>query len=166
MDCTRQNSERENEILESGVWRPTPWNQLICGPTQPACLSEKRAPHFSRFIKRPENSHRRRLYESATVPAVDQTSDDRPRHDLIHFPVSERQKVAQAGDRVIALHVLGSNETVDRNGKSSLFSLVKAFDSVLAVYEGFCNLKQVAVELVTLCVRNVVAEVILALNDF
>jgi len=34
-------------------------------------------------------------------------------------------------------------EIVNRDGKSSLFSLVKAFDSVLAVYEGFCNLKQV-----------------------
>lgn len=32
---------------------------------------------------------------------------------------------------------------MDRDGKSSLLSLVKAFDSVLAVYEGFCNLKQV-----------------------
>lgn len=36
-------------------------------------------------------------------------------------------------------------EIVDRDGKSSLLSLVKAFDSVLAVYEGFCNLKQVSV---------------------
>lgn len=35
-------------------------------------------------------------------------------------------------------------EIVDRDGKSSLLSLVKAFDSVLAVYEGFCNLKQVS----------------------
>lgn len=34
-------------------------------------------------------------------------------------------------------------EIVDRDGKSSLLSLVKSFDSVLAVYEGFCNLKQV-----------------------
>lgn len=34
-------------------------------------------------------------------------------------------------------------EIVDRDGKSALLSLVKAFDSVLAVYEGFCNLKQV-----------------------
>lgn len=34
-------------------------------------------------------------------------------------------------------------EIVDQDGKSSLLSLVKAFDSVLAVYEGFCNLKQV-----------------------
>lgn len=56
-------------------------------------------------------------------------------------------KVAQPGDRVIALHVLNNNEIVDRNGKSSLLSLVKAFDSVLAVYEGFCNLKQVDLKL-------------------
>ncbi|KAL6962247.1 hypothetical protein U1Q18_037203 [Sarracenia purpurea var. burkii] len=38
-------------------------------------------------------------------------------------------------------------EIVDRNGKSSLLSLVKAFDSVLAVYDGFCNLKQVDLKL-------------------
>ncbi|XP_055833291.1 protein kinase STUNTED [Solanum dulcamara] len=56
-------------------------------------------------------------------------------------------KVAQTGDRVIALHVLNNNEIVDRDGKSSLLSLVKAFDSVLAVYEGFCNLKQVDLKL-------------------
>ncbi|PSS00119.1 Receptor-like serine/threonine-protein kinase [Actinidia chinensis var. chinensis] len=56
-------------------------------------------------------------------------------------------KVALPGDRVIALHVLGNNEIVDRDGKSSLLSLVKAFDSVLAVYEGFCNLKQVDLKL-------------------
>lgn len=56
-------------------------------------------------------------------------------------------KVAQPGDRVIALHVLDSNEIVDRDGKSSLLSLVKAFDSVLAVYEGFCNLRQVDLKL-------------------
>ncbi|KAJ6954271.1 receptor-like serine/threonine-protein kinase [Populus alba x Populus x berolinensis] len=56
-------------------------------------------------------------------------------------------KVAQPGDTVIALHVLGSNEIVDREGKSSLLSLVKAFDPVLAVYEGFCNLKQVDLKL-------------------
>lgn len=34
-------------------------------------------------------------------------------------------------------------EIVDRDGKLSLLSLVNSFDSVLAVYEGFCNLKQV-----------------------
>uniref|UniRef100_A0A2P2L387 Uncharacterized protein MANES_02G168800 n=1 Tax=Rhizophora mucronata TaxID=61149 RepID=A0A2P2L387_RHIMU len=56
-------------------------------------------------------------------------------------------KVAQPGDSVIALHVLGNNEIVDREGRSSLLSLVKAFDSVLAVYEGFCNLKQVELKL-------------------
>lgn len=56
-------------------------------------------------------------------------------------------KVAQPGDSVIALHVLNSNEIVDQDGKSSLLSLVKAFDSVLAVYEGFCNLKQVDLKL-------------------
>jgi len=37
----------------------------------------------------------------------------------------------------------GCVDTVNGDGKSSLLSLVKAFDSVLAVYEGFCNLKQV-----------------------
>ncbi|KAJ8771672.1 hypothetical protein K2173_026849 [Erythroxylum novogranatense] len=56
-------------------------------------------------------------------------------------------KVAQAGDTVIALHVLANDEIVNRDGKSSLLSLFKAFDSVLAVYEGFCNLKQVDLKL-------------------
>lgn len=56
-------------------------------------------------------------------------------------------KVAQPGDVVVALHVLGNDEIVNRDGKSSLFSLVKAFDSVLAVYEGFCSLKQVELKL-------------------
>jgi len=36
-------------------------------------------------------------------------------------------------------------EIVNRDGKSTLFSLVKAFDSVLSGYEGFCNLKQVTI---------------------
>ncbi|KAF8405674.1 hypothetical protein HHK36_007751 [Tetracentron sinense] len=56
-------------------------------------------------------------------------------------------KVAQPEDQVIALHVLNNTEILDRDGKSSLLSLVKAFDSVLAVYEGFCNLKQVDLKL-------------------
>ncbi|KAL7155825.1 hypothetical protein ABFS83_03G101600 [Erythranthe nasuta] len=56
-------------------------------------------------------------------------------------------KVAHAGDCVIALHVLDNNQIVDRDGKSSLLSLVKAFDSILEVYEGFCNLKQVDLKL-------------------
>ncbi|XP_073155161.1 protein kinase STUNTED-like isoform X2 [Henckelia pumila] len=51
-------------------------------------------------------------------------------------------KVAQAGDRVIALHVLDPSAD-----KTSLISLVKTFDSVLAAYEGFCNLKQVDLKL-------------------
>ncbi|XP_022866966.1 uncharacterized protein LOC111386737, partial [Olea europaea var. sylvestris] len=34
-----------------------------------------------------------------------------------------------------------------REGKASLLSLVKTFDSVLAAYEGFCNLKQVDLKL-------------------
>jgi len=34
-------------------------------------------------------------------------------------------------------------EIVDRADNSSLVSIVKNFDSVLEVYEGFCKLKQV-----------------------
>ncbi|KAL4566192.1 hypothetical protein LXL04_030303 [Taraxacum kok-saghyz] len=56
-------------------------------------------------------------------------------------------KQAQPGDRVVALHVLTNNEILDHEGKSSLLSLVNSFDSVLAVYEGFCNLKQVDLKL-------------------
>jgi hypothetical protein len=80
-------------------------------------------------------------------------------------------KVAEPGDLVIALHVLDTViglslslsmsivfyfvvsvmnvvlnlecEFLCVEGTSSLLSLVKTFDSVLAVYEGFCNLKQV-----------------------
>nr|XP_010930690.1 probable receptor-like serine/threonine-protein kinase At5g57670 [Elaeis guineensis] len=60
-------------------------------------------------------------------------------------------KVASPGDRVLALHILGSPAAdvsdPDGNSPSSLLSLVKAFDSVLAVYEGFCNLKQIDLKL-------------------
>ncbi|KAG6504624.1 hypothetical protein ZIOFF_036958 [Zingiber officinale] len=57
-------------------------------------------------------------------------------------------KLADAGDRVIALHVLpltplDSSEDGLSCSYSSLLSLIKAFDATLAVYEGFCNLKQV-----------------------
>ncbi|KAK6923468.1 Protein kinase domain [Dillenia turbinata] len=60
-------------------------------------------------------------------------------------------KVAQSGDRVIALHVLHPS-TFERGNRecraaTSLISLVKTFDSVLSVYEGFCNLKQVDLKL-------------------
>ncbi|XP_062101763.1 protein kinase STUNTED [Humulus lupulus] len=69
---------------------------------------------------------------------------DSPSRELLTWALV---KVAQPGDCVIALHVLGKNEILDRDGKSTLLSLVKAFDSVLAVYEGFCNLKQVDLKL-------------------
>ncbi|KAM6563213.1 hypothetical protein CsatB_023211 [Cannabis sativa] len=52
-------------------------------------------------------------------------------------------KVALPGDQVIAVHVLDAIS----EGPSSLLSLVKTFDSVLSVYEGFCNLKQVDLKL-------------------
>ncbi|KAH7520923.1 hypothetical protein FEM48_Zijuj08G0197200 [Ziziphus jujuba var. spinosa] len=52
-------------------------------------------------------------------------------------------KVAEPGDQVIALHVL---DTITES-TSSLLSLVKTFESVLSVYEGFCNLKQVDLKL-------------------
>ncbi|KAJ0041163.1 hypothetical protein Pint_27410 [Pistacia integerrima] len=52
-------------------------------------------------------------------------------------------KVAQPGDRIVALHVL--DRVTESTG--SLISLVKTFDSMLAVYEGFCNLKQVDLKL-------------------
>ncbi|KAL5755407.1 hypothetical protein ACOSP7_023627 [Xanthoceras sorbifolium] len=52
-------------------------------------------------------------------------------------------KVAESGDRIIALHVL--DNVTESTG--SLLSLVKTFDSMLAVYEGFCNLKQVDLKL-------------------
>ncbi|XP_058089838.1 protein kinase STUNTED-like [Magnolia sinica] len=59
-------------------------------------------------------------------------------------------KVAHPGDRIIALHVLNSfsaSGNGDGEGQSSLLSLVKAFESVLTVYHGFCNLKQVDLKL-------------------
>ncbi|XP_024973204.1 probable receptor-like serine/threonine-protein kinase At5g57670 isoform X1 [Cynara cardunculus var. scolymus] len=69
---------------------------------------------------------------------------DSPSRELLTWALV---KAAHPGDRVIALHVLTNNEIVDPDGKSSLLSLVKAFDSILAVYEGFCNLKQVDLKL-------------------
>ncbi|KAL8141255.1 hypothetical protein V2J09_007276 [Rumex salicifolius] len=56
-------------------------------------------------------------------------------------------KLAAPGDRVVALHVMANHEIVDPDGKSALLSVVEAFDSVLNVYEGFCNLKQVDLKL-------------------
>ncbi|PWA47496.1 serine/threonine/dual specificity protein kinase, catalytic domain-containing protein [Artemisia annua] len=68
-------------------------------------------------------------------------------------------KAAHPGDHVVALHVLNTNEKVDLDGKSSLLSLVKAFDSILAVYEGFCNLKQVDLKL-KICRGNSIRKLI------
>lgn len=58
-------------------------------------------------------------------------------------------KVANAGDRVIAMHVLPPAAKVPEpfEKPSSLISIVKDFDNVLAVYEGFCNLKQIELKL-------------------
>ncbi|XP_013621374.1 PREDICTED: probable receptor-like protein kinase At3g17420 isoform X2 [Brassica oleracea var. oleracea] len=50
--------------------------------------------------------------------------------------------VARPGDRIIALHVLDYSL-----GSTSLISLVKTFDTMLGVYESFCNLKQVDLKL-------------------
>ncbi|KAE9595894.1 hypothetical protein Lal_00030666 [Lupinus albus] len=69
---------------------------------------------------------------------------DSPSRELLTWALF---KIAQPGDVVLALHVLANNEIVNKDGKSSLFSLVKAFESVLAVYEGFCNLKQVELKM-------------------
>lgn len=51
-------------------------------------------------------------------------------------------KVAEPGDLVIALHAIDTITGVANT--ASLLSVVKTFDSVLAAYEGFCNLKQVS----------------------
>ncbi|KAF9599769.1 hypothetical protein IFM89_001715 [Coptis chinensis] len=67
-------------------------------------------------------------------------------------------KVAQPGDSVIALHVLNNTKILDQEGESPLLALVKAFDSVLSVYEGFCHLKQVDLKLKICrgaCIRKV-----------
>ncbi|KAF8410402.1 hypothetical protein HHK36_002931 [Tetracentron sinense] len=49
-----------------------------------------------------------------------------------------------------------SLEILDQDGKSSLLSFVKAFDSVLAVYEGFCNLNSSgAGSEILCCIRKV-----------
>lgn len=103
---------------------------------------------------------------------------DESRNELLDWALV---KVAEPGDTVIALHILGNGNTflfpwvfeseinekttvfvsgffmftlsiwicveiVDRADNSSLISLVKDFDSVLQVYEGFCRLKQVNIK--------------------
>ncbi|GAB2287226.1 hypothetical protein Dimus_021608 [Dionaea muscipula] len=63
-------------------------------------------------------------------------------------------KVAEPGDRVIALHVLSSSN----EEQSTPLALVTTFDSLLSVYEGFCHLKEVDLKLKVSrgsCVRKV-----------
>ncbi|RAL52186.1 hypothetical protein DM860_017323 [Cuscuta australis] len=50
-------------------------------------------------------------------------------------------KIARPGDSVIALHIFNPN-----SDKSEMLSLMKTLDSLVAAYEGFCNLKQVDLE--------------------
>nr|GMC82305.1 probable receptor-like serine/threonine-protein kinase At5g57670 [Ipomoea batatas] len=69
------------------------------------------------------------------VVAVVGVKLDTPSKELLTWALV---KIAQPGDVVIALHVL--NPISD---KSEMLSLVKTFDSMVAAYEGFCNLKQV-----------------------
>ncbi|KAJ6803347.1 putative receptor-like protein kinase [Iris pallida] len=59
-------------------------------------------------------------------------------------------KIAQPGDRVVALNVLPSSSSSaapDPAGKSQSPSGGDGLESMLAVYEGFCNLKQIDLKL-------------------
>ncbi|CAA7400350.1 unnamed protein product [Spirodela intermedia] len=63
-------------------------------------------------------------------------------------------KVAEPGDLVVAVHVLPYDSSGGRTHPSedladcsSLISIIRSFDSVLAAYEGFCNLKQIDLKL-------------------
>ncbi|KAK8948588.1 Receptor-like serine/threonine-protein kinase ALE2 [Platanthera zijinensis] len=55
--------------------------------------------------------------------------------------------VAQCGDRVIVLHVIRSSAGNSIVESSSFISVEKELNAVLAAYEGFCNLKQIDLEL-------------------
>ncbi|KAL0429203.1 UNVERIFIED_CONTAM: Receptor-like cytosolic serine/threonine-protein kinase RBK1 [Sesamum radiatum] len=76
--------------------------------------------------------------DGGAVVVVGMRMDSRSRELLTWALV----KVARSGDRVIALHILDPDAD-----KSTLLALVKTFDSVLAAYEGFCNLKEVDLKL-------------------
>ncbi|WOK96407.1 putative receptor-like serine/threonine-protein kinase [Canna indica] len=63
-------------------------------------------------------------------------------------------KAAAPGDRVVALHVLSSSASAGAGSSAAasgqpaaVFSLAKELDAMLAVYEGFCNLKQIDLKL-------------------
>ncbi|KAL2458113.1 Protein kinase protein with adenine nucleotide alpha hydrolase-like domain [Abeliophyllum distichum] len=92
-----------------------------------------------RLVGNPEVVECSATTTSAAVVVVGVKLDARSRELLTWALV----KVAQSGDRVIALHIIDPST----EGKASLLSLVKTFDSVLAAYEGFCNLKQVDLKL-------------------
>lgn len=60
-------------------------------------------------------------------------------------------KAAAFADRVVALHVLNSSASAaapvakdPRSQPATVVSVAEQLDAMLAVYEGFCNLKQVA----------------------
>ncbi|ONK73287.1 uncharacterized protein A4U43_C04F29360 [Asparagus officinalis] len=60
-------------------------------------------------------------------------------------------KIAHPGDQVIALHILPSSSSSipasDPDGNSLSSSIDRDLESMLAVYEGFCNLKQIDLKL-------------------
>ncbi|WVY89207.1 hypothetical protein V8G54_034721, partial [Vigna mungo] len=64
---------------------------------------------------------------------------DSPSKELLTWALV---KVAHPGDTVVALHVLGNQGTWGISIPFSFFCFFNAFNSILAVYEGFYNLKQ------------------------
>lgn len=59
-------------------------------------------------------------------------------------------KIAQPGDQVVALHILpssSSSSTAASDGNSLPSTIDNQLESMLAVYEGFCNLKQIDLKL-------------------
>ncbi|XP_009130426.1 proline-rich receptor-like protein kinase PERK13 isoform X2 [Brassica rapa] len=77
--------------------------------------------------------------EGSALVIVGVNPDERSREVLTWSLVN----VTRPGDRIIALHVLDYS----LEGSTSLISLVKTFDTMLGVYESFCNLKQVDLKL-------------------
>ncbi|KAG1363599.1 mitogen-activated protein kinase kinase kinase 5 [Cocos nucifera] len=80
-------------------------------------------------------------------------------------------KVAAPGDRVVAIHVLTSrsSSSSDPEGEgepAAPVSLAKALDAMLAVYKGFCNLKQIDLKL-KICKGTAVRKVLaLEVSEF
>eukprot|EP01018_Ginkgo_biloba_P019101 Gb_33107 [translate_table: standard] len=70
-------------------------------------------------------------------------------------------KVACPGDHVIALHVVTHSELSSKEQSNPKHQLANTFDSVVGVYEGFCNLKQVDLHVKISCgcsVRKVLVD--------